>query len=166
MTKPFPGPALAALAALALGACGAPDSDSPGAESGAQAAPGNHFPQYRPAAAGGRDVFMEEGVSGRLALRGRCLGLLRHGGFATIIWHPDARLGADEEGPFVALPPFTFRIGDHVSGSGGGVPLDLAGSQLTAPFPTECRPHGAIELHGLDYANPLTTPRPPDAPPQ
>lgn len=125
-----------------------------------------HFPQYRPPAEGGPEAFMEAGMGGVLALRGGCLGFIGHDGrLQTIVWTPDARLGSDARGPFVAIGGSRFRPGDRLKGGGGTMPSDFSDRPLTRPFPVECDRSRAIQFHSIEHGDWASNPLPPPPPP-
>jgi hypothetical protein len=129
---------------------------------------GMHFPQFRLASDGGPEAYMEAGMGGVLQARGRCLGFASHDGanFATIIWPPDASLGADAGGVFVAYDQQRFRIGEALRGGGGSLPADFSGWAMTRPFPDECDRRHAIQFHSFGREDRAASPPPPQpAPP-
>ena len=127
-----------------------------------------HFPKYLPPNRGGPEAFMEAGMGGDLAVRGRCLGLAGSGasGFQTVIWPAGAELGQDGVGLFVASAGDRFRLGERLSGGGGTLPSDFSDTVLARPFPAECDLGEAIQFHSFKRATempnlPLVSPPPP-----
>ena len=133
-----------------------------------RAGAGVHFPKYLPPGRGGPDAYMEAGMGGVLTLEGRCLGFAARGGrgVQTIVWPPEASLGSDASGLFVAVGRERFRLGEDLRGGGGTMPTDFTDAPLARPFPTECDRTQAVQFHSIRRASevpsqPLVSPPPP-----
>lgn len=119
------------------------------------------FPAYLPERAGENRIYLLARGHGRLARRGRCLGVTSEGGhFTAVIWPHTARLARDREGLFVSDSESgaRIRLGQRFEWGGGSTPREVVLQlELTEPVPPECLV-GALTTLNPGFSAELRTP--------